>query len=45
MTFASCAPVVGFSPMRWVMTHPGTNGYLSTWGAILAGTSPRSIEA
>lgn len=34
---------VGFVPTALVMTHPGTNGYLSTWGAILAGSSPAAI--
>ncbi|HSP52790.1 MAG TPA: hypothetical protein VLO00_07840 [Cryobacterium sp.] len=37
------ASSVGFVPTSLVMTHPGTNGYLSTWGAILAGSSPAKI--
>ncbi|MBO2990750.1 hypothetical protein [Leucobacter tardus] len=29
-----------FTPVRWVLTHPGTNGYISTWGEMLSGTTP-----
>jgi hypothetical protein len=24
----------------WVLPHAGTNGQLSTWGAVLAGAAP-----
>ncbi len=29
-----------FAPRMWVMPHPGTNGYVSSWGAMLSGTTP-----
>ncbi|MER7168483.1 hypothetical protein ABT336_20745 [Micromonospora sp. NPDC000207] len=32
-------------PVRWVPSHPGTNGYVSTWGAILAGVVPVPADA
>ncbi|WP_430593184.1 hypothetical protein [Humidisolicoccus flavus] len=35
------AKAAGFVPLQWDVPHPGTNGYISTWGAILAGVSPR----
>lgn len=44
MFLNSCASSVGFVPTSWVMMHPGTNGYLSSWGAILAGSSPAVID-
>ncbi|TQO20712.1 hypothetical protein FB472_2362 [Rhodoglobus vestalii] len=44
MFLTSSASNVGFLPTSWVMTHPGTNGYLSSWGAILAGSSPAVID-
>ncbi|WP_281254447.1 hypothetical protein [Rhodococcoides kyotonense] len=30
-----------FEPILWILTHCGTNGYRSTWGAILAGCPPQ----
>ncbi|XPP26990.1 MAG: hypothetical protein ACNYNX_02070 [Leucobacter sp.] len=29
-----------FAPMAWILPQPGTNGYISTWGAMLSGTVP-----
>lgn len=25
---------------EWAFTHPGTNGYVSTWGQVQAGVAP-----
>jgi hypothetical protein len=34
----ACAPA-------WVLSHPGTNGFISSWGAHLAGTGPNPTSA
>ncbi|UOR01485.1 hypothetical protein MUN77_15360 [Leucobacter allii] len=35
-----CPPRSAFTPTAWVLPHPGTNGYISSWGAMLSGTVP-----
>jgi hypothetical protein len=32
------APV--FTPVFWALPHPGTNGHITSWGAMLAGFPP-----
>lgn len=32
-------------PIFWVLSHPGTNGYTSTWGPLLSGTTPGTVDA
>ncbi|WP_272928720.1 MULTISPECIES: hypothetical protein [Leucobacter] len=34
-----------FMPAGWVLPHPGTNGYISSWGAMLSGTTPTTPAA
>lgn len=34
-----------FAPKLWGMLHTGTNGYVSTWGAMLSGTTPSLAAA
>ncbi len=34
-----------FTPMEWMLSHPGTNGYVSSWGAMLSGTTPTFVAA
>lgn len=29
-----------FTPKVWVLGHPGTNGYITSWGMMLSGTAP-----
>ncbi|MCZ4551027.1 MULTISPECIES: hypothetical protein [Mycobacteriales] len=41
MRHTQCTQGMAFAPTLWVLPHPGTNGYLSTWGAVLAGYPPR----
>ncbi len=31
---------VVFTLRGWLLSHPGTNGYISSWGAMLSGTTP-----
>ncbi|UTX53795.1 hypothetical protein [Leucobacter aridicollis] len=28
------------APTVWAVPQPGTNGYVSSWGAMLSGTTP-----
>ncbi|MGO3146619.1 MAG: hypothetical protein ACTIJ6_02955 [Leucobacter sp.] len=34
-----------FTHAQWVLPHTGTNGYISSWGAMLSGTTPAVIAA
>ncbi|WP_255355597.1 hypothetical protein [Leucobacter sp. G161] len=34
-----------FAPKTWGTLHTGTNGYVSTWGAMLSGTMPSPAAA
>ncbi|WP_434141557.1 hypothetical protein [Leucobacter sp. gxy201] len=43
MTPSSFPPV--FAPAPWLLPHPGTNGYVSSWGAMLSGTAPTRVAA
>ncbi|MGO2036537.1 MAG: hypothetical protein ACTH2U_08665 [Brevibacterium sp.] len=36
------APAAVFTPKVWVLPHPGTNGYITSWGEMLSGTAPFS---
>lgn len=33
-------PDTVFTPKVWVLGHPGTNGYITSWGMMLSGTAP-----
>ncbi|WP_157689030.1 hypothetical protein [Brevibacterium siliguriense] len=34
------APEAAFRPKVWVLPHPGTNGYITSWGEMQSGTEP-----
>lgn len=34
-----------FAPIHWVLLHPGTNGYVTSWGEQLAGVEPQRSGA
>lgn len=37
---SSSAPDAAFRPKVWVLPHPGTNGYITSWGEMQSGTQP-----
>ncbi|WP_157691476.1 hypothetical protein [Brevibacterium sandarakinum] len=40
----SSVPHAVFTPKVWVLEHPGTNGYITSWGRMLSGTAPLLAE-
>ena len=38
VTISPRTPV--FVPVSWALPNPGTNGYITSWGAMLAGFPP-----
>lgn len=45
MRVATALDVIRFEPqecraLRWVLPHAGTNGFITSWGAVLAGVVP-----
>ncbi|ACV09555.1 hypothetical protein Jden_1912 [Jonesia denitrificans DSM 20603] len=39
------APATAFRPRLWLLPHNGTNGQVSQWGALLAGSAPPAVRA